>query len=354
MYDEVTRNEAATARQIATELRDRVQKWLDEKPESNALVTFLEMELERVAAQLAKLDDARGNDAASQFVVLSFHRREVEYSFAQPEEHRQIAMLAWRERLAKVETSEASDLEKQLRDLGIDPAAEVPNLADRLPSAHQSENEWSARRGIIEYELAEKLDFQGIGNAFVRTDGGAEKVSLEQLLPELLPQLLQDQIGGQLADLMQEPGAKSRRGSVESRQDFSSAIREAERLKRQSFRATTVDLNLQQKRAVVETHFLAKLPTGQWETIWSHRVSGDPSKHRPDQRRQIENDPQIAEALKLAKSLGLDAGGQLDVAMNFGAATMEAQKAVDQAFFRFLDQYVQRLDRPRLIWSGRK
>lgn len=352
IFEEVTRNEAADAKAVLTELRGRIQKWLDERPESNALVAFLEVELERVGDQLARLDDARGEAGTSQFVMLKFPRRKAKYSFSQLVENRRIALLAWRERFDDVETREAADLEKQLRDAGIDPTAEMPDLADRLPPTGQDDAEWAGRRAIIEFELAGKLEFQGIGKALVRTDDGAAKVGLEQLLPELLPQLLQDQLGGQLADLLQEPGRRPHPAAATP--DFSSAIREAERLKLKGFRATTVDLNLQRKQANVETRFVAKLPDGTWEQIWSHKTVGDPSKPRPDTQRQIENDPQVAEALRLAKSLGLGAGGQLQTAMNFGAATMEAQKAADQEFFRFLDKYVTHLDGPSLSWSADK
>jgi hypothetical protein len=353
MYEAVTRNESTDAKVAAIELRTRIKKWLDEKPESNAVVTFLEVERDRVDEQLGKLNEASGA-GTSQFVMLKFPRREAKYSFAQSAENRRIAMLAWRENFEDVETREVADLEKQLRDRGIDPVAEIPDLAGRLTVVRQDENEWAARRAVIEYEFVGKLDFQGIGKALVRTDGSAGKVGLEQLLPQILPQLLQEQLGGQVADLLLEPGVSPRRGEENSMPDLSGAIREAERAGRKSFRVTTVDLNLQRKQATVETRFVAKLPTGKWETIWRHRAAGDPSKPRPDALRQIENDPQVAEALNLLKSLGLGAGGQLDVALNFGAATMEAQNAVDQEFFRFLDRYVQRLDGPALKWSPRE
>lgn len=352
MYEKHAATETAESKAAAVELRDRIQSWLDEEPKSNALITFLEVEAERVEARLTKLD-VRRDDGDSQFVMLEFPRRDAKYSFAQSPQNRRIAMLAWRERLDGVEIREAADLEKQLRDAGIDPAADVPNLADRLPAASQDENEWAARRAVVEFELAGKLEFQGIGNALIRTDGEAKTVGLEQLLPELLPQLLQDQLGGQLADLLQEPGLNPSPAAAATPK-YSEAIRQAERSRTNGFRVTTVDLNLQRKQANVETRFLAKLPSGKWETIWSHTASGDPSKPRPDIQRQIENDPQVAEALKLAKSLGLGAGGQLQTAMNFGAATMTAQKAADQQFFRFLDRYVQHLDGPSLSWSADK
>ena len=352
MYEEFTRNETARAKAVLTGLRARIQNWLNEKPESNSLVTFLEVELGRVDGQLSRLDDARGNAVTSQFVMLKFPRRKAKYSFAQSAENRRIALLAWRERFEDVETREAADLEEQLRDRGIDPATEIPDLADRLPPTGQDDDEWAARRAIIEFELADKLEFQGIGKALIRTDDGAARVGLEQLLPEMLPQLLQDQLGGQLADLLQEPGRRPQAVAAAATPDFSSAIREAERLKVKGFRATTVELNLQRKQANVQTRFVAKLSDGTWEQIWAHKAVGDPSKPRPDIQRQIENDPQVAETLKLVKSLGLGAGGQLQTAMNFGAATMEAQKASDQEFFRFLDRFVKHLDGPSLSWSA--
>lgn len=355
MLAEITRKEIGDARVAATQLRDRIQEWLDEKPESNELVNFLETEFERAVGQLAKLDGERAKAVDSQFVLLRFPRREVEYSFAQTAENRRIAMLAWRERFDDVETQTAADLEKQLRARKIDPVAEVPNLSDRIPARDQSENEWLARRALVEYLLVSPLDFQGIGKAYFRTDGGAGKVGLDKLLPELIPQLLQAQIGGQLAELLSEPGlnrGRRKAGGGKSEPDFSSAIREAERAGVRGFRVTTLDMNLQRKQARVEARFFARLSTGKWETVWSHTASGDTSKPRPDLRRQIENDPQISEALKLVKSLGLGAGDPLDIALNFGAATMESQKAADQEFFRFLDGYVQRLDRPRLSWAS--
>jgi hypothetical protein len=163
--------------------------------------------------------------------------------------------------------------------------------------------------------------------------------------------LLRAQPGGQLAGQLQEPGARPQAVAAASIPDFRGAIREAERAKVKGFRATTVALNLQQKQANVETWFVAKLPNGTWELIWSHKAMGDPSKPRPDIQRQMENDPQIAEVLKLAKSFGLGVGGQLQTAMNFGAATMAAQKAADQEFFRFLDKYMKHVDGPSLSWS---
>ena len=351
MYDKVTRNETVEAKDALTELRTRVRQWLTEKPESNALLTFLEIELERIEDRLSQLNDARGNAVTSQFVMLTFSRQEVKYSFAQPPENRRLAMLAWRERFEDVEVRKAADIEEQLRDQGIDPTSEMPDLASRLPAARQDGTEWAARRAIIQFELSGKLEFQGIGNALVRTDAGAAKVGLEQLLPELLPQLLQAQPGGQLAGQLQEPGARPQAVAAASIPNFRGAIREAERAKVKGFRATTVALNLQQKQANVETWFVAKLPNGTWELIWSHKAMGDPSKPRPDIHRQMENDPQIAEVLKLAKSFGLGVGGQLQTAMNFGAATMAAQKAADQEFFRFLDKYMKHVDGPSLSWS---
>lgn len=352
MFEDVTRDEAADARAASIQLRERIQNWLAENPEPVDLRAFLESELERVDEQLSKLDDAGRDAVSSQFVLLKFPRRDAEYSFAQSPENRRVALLAWRERLDDVEIREAADLEEQLKVIGINPAVDVPDLADRLPPRSQSDDEWAARRAIVEYELAGRLDYQGIGSAVFRTDGRGEKPGLDQFLPDLLPQVLQGQLGGQLGDLFQEPGLRPRR-QEKSEPDFRKAIAEAERDGRRGFRVTTVDLNLNRRVAKVETRFIAKLGPGKWQTVWSHSESGDASQARPEARQQIENDPQVAQALKLIESLGLGAGNQLGVAMNFGGATMEAQKAVDQEFFLFLDRYLKHLDQPELKLPAR-
>lgn len=351
LYDQVTRHEIADSKAALTELRNRIRRWLDEKPDANELVTFLEIELERVDGQLSGLEEKQEAAGSSQFLIVKFPRHRVKYSYAQSARNRRIATLAWRERLEDIETRDATDLERQLRDEGIDPAAETADLSSRLPAERQSDVEWSARRAVVEFDLVNKLEFQGIGRSLVRTDSGAGKVGLEQLLPQLLPQLLQDQLGGQLAELLNEPGARPQDRRRESTPDLGGAIREAERVGAQGFRVTTVDLNLQSQQAVVETRFVAKLPEGSWETIWSHREVRDSTKRDADLKRRIESDPQISEAFELVNSLGVGTGGHLETAISFGAATMEAQQAADQAFFRFLDRSVRRLDGPRLSWS---
>lgn len=352
IYERVTRNETAEAKAALTEMRRRIESWLAEKPSANALVAFLEVELERVSEQVARMNERREEALSSQFVMLTFPRHQVKYSFAQASGNRRLALLAWRERFDDVETREARELEEQLRALGIDPAAETPDLADRFPTVRQDDNEWAARRAVIEFDLVGKLEFQGIGKALVRTDGGAAEAGLETLLPELLPQLLQDQLGGPLAELLQEPGVKLPRGRKNSMPDFTKAIREAEQEGVRGFRVTTVALNLNRQQADVETTFLAKMPGGKWESIWSHKAVRDPASPRPGLKQQIENDPQVADAIRLAKSLGLVGGNQLETAMSFGAATMDAQKAADREFFRFLDRYVRHLDGPRLSWKA--
>lgn len=351
-YEQVTGNETAEARVALSELRTRIESWLAEKPGANALVAFLDVELERVKEQATRLKERPEEAVSSQFVMLTFPRHQVKYSFAQAPGNRRLALLAWRERFNDVETREAAELEEQLRALGIDPAAETPDLADRFPTVRQDDIEWAARRAVVEFDLVGKLEFQGIGRALVRTDGGAAEAGLETLLPELLPQLLQDQLGGPLAELLQEPGVKPPRGRKNSMPDFTKAIREAEQEGVRGFRVTTVALNLNRQQADVETWFVAKMPGGEWESIWSHKAVGNPAAPRPDLKQQIENDPQVAEAIRLAKSLGLVAGNQLETAMNFGAATMDAQKAADREFFRFLDRYVRHLDGPRLSWKA--
>jgi hypothetical protein len=117
-----------------------------------------------------------------------------------------------------------------------------------------------------------------------------------------------------------------------------------------AFRATRVDLNLGGQQASVYSVFAVRLDNGNWQILWSGRESQDGVKQRPDVEATIAGDPQLKSALAGFKSLGVAADDQIRQAIRFGAATMEAQKAVDRRFFAFEEPLLRRLDGPPLWW----
>ena len=344
--------ERTAAIKSVTRRRDRVKSWINETTEPQLKIAFLETELDRAEVTLREASNPNG--LSTQFVLLKFRPAEIATSFAQATENRQVAVVAWSETLANVERREISDLLAELKKNGIqNPADEVVNLADRIPPLAESDDSWAARRAIVDYHFGEKLDFQGMGGALFRTGPGANPISLAQILP----QVLQSQAGGLnvIGEILGEPGfgpVKSK--PTNKKDDLRTAIQTAEEQGVSAFRVTQLELDIPRRSANVTQQFLTQMPDGSWQTIWKKTVSEDASKPRPEVQKQIENDPQVRQALKLIEGLGGAIGGQLNVAMQFGAATLEAQKGADKQFFEFRDQYLRRLDSPPLSLANGK
>ena len=90
------------------------------------------------------------------------------------------------------------------------------------------------------------------------------------------------------------------------------------------------------------------MKNGDWKTIWSDRESLDAAKERPATETTISDDPQMKSVRASLKSLGNVAEDQVRQAIRFGAATMEAQQALDRRFVAFESPFLQHLDEPPL------
>jgi hypothetical protein len=157
--------------------------------------------------------------------------------------------------------------------------------------------------------------------------------------------------GGSLEDLLDPPAAKQQRapGQGAGAEKWLAAASEAAKAADvDGFRVTRVDQDIEARRVEVETRFVARLPDGSWRTVWQHVEKTDASKPRPEIEQQIMQDPQVGKALDLVRSIGLGAEDQIKLAIRFGAATMESQKAADSRFYQFRDRYIRRLDGPVL------
>ena len=346
-YAKHVKDETASARQSLDTLLMRIEEWQNEEPASNLLNAFLEGERDRLQRVRKSLDEG---ELETQFVVLRFPRTRVDFWFTQPPENRQVAAVAWQEELKDVERREVRDLLKELNNDGIDPAEESVELGSRLPPHSQSDREWTARRAIIEYHFGKKVDFQGMGSSLFRTGNGQPQVNVAQLLPELL----QSQVTSQLGDLLNDPalGLNPPRRKKPAQVDYSKAIATAAREGAGSFRVTQLKLDLQRRRATVSGQFFARMPDGRWEPVWAKSLIEDASKPRPDLEERIRKDPQIRQALDALKSIGGGLDAQLNIAMRFGAATMESQQKIDGEFSRFRSRYLRRLDSPPLEWAN--
>lgn len=330
LYATEAAREAADAKAAREQLRDRIQEWKRKRAADQRLVAFLRLEEERIQKRLDQRDAA----IESQLMLLEIPHDHIRRTFLQTPQRRQVALLAWRERLTDVETRTAADLQAELRKLDAVQDA-VVDLSDRLPTRPQSDREWAARKALIEHAFRQPIDFQGTGDLLVRTDAEAKRPDLTQLLSGVL----QQQVGQLLGDpLATKPNPHRWRDL---------AAKGAAEAGAEGVRVTRVSHDVAAGRVSVEQSFLARMPNGTWETVWTLTDARDTRTPRPELEQRIRHDPQVGQIEAAAKALGLDVS---DLAVRFGAATMEAQDAADAAFFACRDRYLTRLDTPPLTW----
>lgn len=337
LYEQSVDRERDLQKQALDQLEARLQTQLKVPQQGQRFLTFLKLELDRVRALRE-----RPQTVAPQFLWVEIPADQIVRVARTLPERQRFAQWAWSERFPDVELRDAQDLQRDLKARKIDPAATPPDLSERLAPRPQSNREWAARLALVEYALGEPLDFQGTPEVLVRADATRE---LSDLIP-VLTQVLRSRVDSLLQDLTGELGM-----APPARQGLIAASREVERIPARAFRATTVDVDLDRRAAVVETAFLIRLPQGDWETVWKYRDTQDASRPRPDSEARILSDAQVRKALEAVRSLGLGAEDQVQQAVRFGAATMSAQQAADSRFFEFRDRYLKRLDGPPLTWK---
>jgi hypothetical protein len=326
-----------------TQTRDRITERQKSPIDSPNLAFFLKQEHERLVQLLADR-----NPPDLDLLWLDVRHETIAKVVRATLDRQKIALLGWNEHLPHVETRDASSLEKELTNRGVKLDASV-DLSDRVPARSQTDDEWAARMAIVEYSLAEPLDFQGMGDVLARTREGEPPN-----LGHVLPKILQQQIGSLFKDLIndgrlqQKP--KEPKGDVEW---LVGAIRQAEREKMRGFRVTRLDIDSTATRVTVETRFVAKLAEGRWRTVWQCTETGDGTKPRPQAEARIEQDPQLKTAVDTLKSIGFADGDALKQAIRIGAATMATQQEADSKFALFRDSYVRHLDGPPLVITAK-
>lgn len=338
--------------------KERIEQKLAQPDLSQPLMAYFKDELRRIEGQLAlKLPPE------PPFFLLNYEGKQVARMSPAPPDRRRIALTAWKENIAGVETRSAAELQKELRAAGIAVDGPPPDLSDLLPVREQSEAEWSTRLAITQYTLDGGIDFQGKGNVLVRTSG-APRIPLIFVLPKLLA----GEAEALLGDLLNPGGAAGPGGALgpgggslpggagtpkgtPSQEDaIKAAIAEVEREGHTGFRVTWLDTNVERLIATVRTEFFAKQPDGAWQSVWLHVETADGSLPRPQAEAAIWANSEVQKLLEPLKGLGFEAA--LQKSIRFGAAAMAAQKAADGQFFQFRDRYAKRLDGPVLLVPG--
>lgn len=345
MAEELAAEEAEGKVAAREKLIERLEEWLEERSEDVRLSAILRDELAGFRNVVEKPQGA-GEEERSEFVLIDVEADEVRRVYAQPPRRKQVGLVAWQAGIERVESLRLARLEEKLEGQGIDWRTTEVDLSDRLPAkAVDDERTWAARRAIYEYSFRERLDFQGTGDFLVEAGDGEQPAGAE-----LLAGLLQGGLGDDLSDLLDEAlGEGDKQGKAKRPTWLQTASTTADERGLTGFRVTRMEHDLAQKQITVESRFVARMPDGQWETIWLHTQTAEANGERPGLEDRIRQDEQVADALKLLESLGLE--GDVEVALQFGAATMEAQQTADDKFYHFRDRYTQRVDGPVLRWQ---
>lgn len=344
VFESATASELMRDREAAATLHSRITAWINEQPEPGVLRAFLELEAERAQSALTALSAVPPTAKPSQFLLLKFPEARVSSLIVQPAKNRTVAMFAWREQLQDVERKELPELQKELAALDVDTSV-PPVLHDRLPLHSQSAEEWAARRGIIEFQFGNRLEYQSFGDSFFESGQGAKQVDWKQILP----QLIQQQVKSQFAELLDEPRQQRPKTSREA--PLKAITAAAEEKGRRSFRLTQLELDVVAGKVTVKTSFMAQMPNREWRAIWQNSITEDASKERADLEGRIATDPQIKELKETLSLVGLGIDREFTRALRTGAATMAAIQTANSEFQAFQDAFVRHLDGPPLTWE---
>jgi hypothetical protein len=345
-YEWALNDEASETKAAFTELHDRIAAWRKARLPEGEFDFFLKKESERIEKELEGVAAGTRVEEAP-FMVVDIAPAKIERVVSQPPQRRSLAHAAWLEHLADVETRSTTSLSQELKKLKAALVDDSTALLELLPPRRESDTAWAARRAIVEYQLRKPLDFQGTGDLVFPTGDGFQAAQGARLIQELIKSVAD----GALQDLLDPPAVKPARpstGGTAGEKWLATASQSAVAADVAGFRVTRVEQNLEAKLVEVETRFVARLPDGAWRTIWQHAEKTDASKPRAEAEQQIMQDPQVRKMLELVRSLGLGGEEQMKLAIRFGAATMESQKAADSRFFQFRDRYLRRLDGPVL------
>lgn len=313
-------------------------------PAEVAVAAFFEQQLEDAQAELAKVETFD-----PEFLWVTLPMKDVARVEASTAVQRQLLTWAWTEQVDRAENRSEDELIRELKARNVSPTGWPLALIERLPVRDQADEEWVARRALIEYALGPKLDFQGTNDVLARTDKDAP-VDAVPLLVEMLSKQLQSQF----ADLFAEPGVgKGARGDANASKTESlrKAVQTAESEKRTGIRVTRIEFTGDFQQASISTEFIARLGKDSWRPVFQHTERVDAKQARPEAEQRVQNDPRVKQVLDLTRQLGVGADDQVQQAIRFGAATMTAQQVCNSRFAAFRDAYLISLVRPPLSWT---
>lgn len=347
LYRVATAGEDDRRQQAWKELRERLLAWRERRKEPKVFVDFLDRSLREVEAQLEAQGKAAEPPEPSQLLVLELPKAKVRNSYLQPPETRRLLGLAWQERLEDAEDLSAAEITEQLQARGIDVERAQPDLSDRLNIQLQTDRQWAAKVAVVEFEILGEPHYEGTGGVLVRAGDDQHRPKVA----DLVGSLLQDQLGGALGDLLNGAGGAARVTPEDRhREATDKALASAAADGFRGVRVSYLDQDLANRRVTVDDRFFARMPDDSWQEIWRQSSTLDTTGASKDDDERLAADPQVAEIMKVAKGLGLDANQDLfKSALRFGAVTQQAMWATDREMAQFLLTNTRRLIGPPIF-----
>ncbi len=350
----LTRVETAAKEQdekTQQELKTRLADWkrdlnaaADRNRQLLATIGLAEEDAEKARKKAEDKKENGDEDKSSNegFILVTIPAADVRRVIAQPAEKRQLASVAWEEKLNAVEETPAPRLQTLMDKADKTWPTRATKTASQLPGAPEGADEWAARTAIWEFQFGERVMFQGMGANAFRTD----RSDLQPSLAQIVPSVLQGQALGDLSSLLDGNLGGGRPSAPPAEAARKSAISQAETAKVRAFRLTTLNMAMERNAVDVISEFVVRRPAGTWGVVWRDTVSENTATPRKEAEDRIRQDPQLAEALKITQALGVQ--GEIEKAIRAGAATMVAQTTIDGRFNRWVESMTQRLDGPPL------
>jgi hypothetical protein len=334
-YSQQQELEKQRLEKIREQLLPRLDAWIKRREGNRQLLLYLEEQRKRLS-QPAGENPRRAVEPGFIFVELA--SRDVRRTYVQPADRRQVAMVAWQEQLENVSGRTAASLAGELKEKEVvDIASQRVDLSFQLPPLPDDDRQWAVRVAIIEYLFGLHVSFQGSGSVLVRTD---EKAALPDA-GQMMAKMLEQQLSRQLADLFP-------RGRPAAEKPWrQEVIQVADGEQVNAARVLLLKQDMRAQRVTVESHFLARMPTGRWETVALHRQVVVVGGAQPELQARVEADPQVQKVLAVFAALGLEKNDpRIQLALRFGVATDIALQGVNKQFGEAQLPFGQQLERP--------
>lgn len=366
LASKISAQETEDRKRIQKQLLDRIDTWIEERDPESQLVRYLRAEREFIQSQLADEADNPKALADSLFVLQTVSKDERNSVQIASPSNRRLAGLAFENEIDEVTITPASILRFKLEDLGIDLATAKFDLSDDLPATRQeSSRAWAGRQALVEYQMLEPMQYQGVGSNLFRTGDGAANLQN----PGDLLGLAQSMLGGSSlglgsgGDSILSIGAelglpefqqyKKSKGPNSARTNSNASngkldwatkiIREAEAKNVRGILVFRLEQNPLSDRVAVRTSFLAMFKPGDWFELYQKTSTTSAQKQTQDKIDSLKNDPQLAATMDTLESILPGMQSQLNLALRHGAATQQAITDAREAFGQFLQQHTQSL-----------